>query len=59
MTQADLFRADTTAWVDEQMRALGLSPGDKDYDGARQAAERGWCAAAIRPLIWPKMRDVG
>jgi hypothetical protein len=59
MTQPDLFRADTTAWVDEQMRVLGLKPGDKDYDGARQAAESGWPAEAIRPLIWPKMRDAG
>lgn len=53
MTQLDLFRGDLEEWVDEQLRELGLKPGDQNYDGARQAAERGWPADNIRMLIEP------
>lgn len=49
-------RIDLKAWADEQLRALDLKPGDPGYDGARQAAERGWPAESIRPLIWPMGR---
>lgn len=53
MTHPDLFAADLTKWIDAQIADLGLNEGDEHYANARQAAERGWTAASIRPLIWP------
>jgi len=53
MNQPDLFHTEQSAWVTEQLRKLGLKPGDEHYDGACQAAEQGWPAESIRPLIWP------
>lgn len=40
-----------TDWTKEQLALLNLSPGDSDYEDAKEAADRGWPAHKIAKLL--------
>jgi len=54
-SQTDLFDGARRQWTDAQLAELGLSPGDAEYENAKQAADQGWPAGNIRLLLWPAL----